>query len=234
MFDLFLGDFPWDKIAMYFALGLFAALVIALIVISALKKTALFTTRDIAFAAICIALAYALSFIRIYRMPQGGSITPASTLPLMLYAYFFGFKRGIFVGLIYSLLQIIQDPQIYNPFQVLLDYPLAFSAVAATGLFKRWGKAGFVIGGVTFALFRFLCHFLSGVVFFGIWAPEGMPVALYSLLYQFYVPVDAAIAVALGVILLSSNNLTARLTLYAAQPKAQIIDWDAPQKDNTH
>lgn len=231
MFDLFLGELPWEKIAMFTALGLFAALVISLVIISALKKTALFSTRDIAFAAICLALAYALSFIRILRMPQGGTITPASILPLLLYSYLFGFRKGLFVGLIYSLLQIIQDPQIYHPIQVLLDYPLAFAGVAAGGLFRKYGKGGFIAGCVVFAVVRFLCHFLSGIVFFGIWAPEGMPVALYSLMYQVYVPIDAAIAIALGVLLLSSKSVSNQLAAYAAAPKAQIFG-SGQQTDN--
>ena len=88
-----------------------------------------FDTKAISYAAVCIALSFALSYLRFVQLPQGGSITPASLLPIMVYAYMFGVKKGIFAGFIYGILQAVQDPYIIHPAQFLLDYPIAFAFV---------------------------------------------------------------------------------------------------------
>lgn len=140
------------------------------------------TARMLTYAAVCIALGFILSYIRFFRLPQGGSITPASMLPVMLFSYFFGPVAGVTVGLAYGFLQLLQDFYVTHPLGLLLDYPVAFACLGLAGLFQ---KKGHLVWGVLFAGFaRFLCHFVSGIVFFGSYAPEGVPVPLYSLAYN--------------------------------------------------
>ena len=202
-----------NSIALYF----FAVLTITVLIVLAFvfgkdDKTGL-STKSISYGAICIAMSFALSYLRIVKMPQGGSITVASLLPLMVYAYIFGTKKGVFAGLIYGVLQAVQDPYILHPAQFILDYPAAFACIGLTGIFATCKKMEnlpqlkFVFGAIVAGLGRFLMAFLSGIFAFGAFAPEGTPVVLYSLSYQsLYVFPDLAICIVLGIILFSSKS----------------------------
>lgn len=136
--------------------------------------------RELVTGALCIGLAFVLSYFKLWEMPMGGSITPASMLPIMLFAYIYGFPRGIVVGVAYGLLQMIQDPWLLNLPQVLLDYILAFGSLSLAGLFKKSIIPGMVLGGIG----RLVFAFLSGVIFFAEYAPEGMSPFVYSIGYQ--------------------------------------------------
>lgn len=94
--------------------------------------------KELCFAALSTALSFALSFVKLYSMPTGGSVTLASMLPIMLFAAVYGPAKGIFCGLVYGLLQCLQGGWIVHPVQFLLDYPLAFSMLGLAGL--RFGK----------------------------------------------------------------------------------------------
>ncbi|MBQ8374465.1 MAG: energy-coupled thiamine transporter ThiT [Clostridia bacterium] len=201
-----------NTVGLYIACAIVIASLILLCVFS--KKGTGFDTKSISYAAICIAMSFALSYMRIVRMPQGGSITPASMLPLMLYAYMFGTRKGVFTGLIYGLLQAFQSPDILHPAQFLLDYPLAFACIGLAGLFaqtrslQKLPQVQFSIGAIIAGLGRFIMHFLSGVFAFGAFAPKDTNVVWYSLTYQAaYVLPDLAIAIVVGILLLSSKSI---------------------------
>ena len=87
------------------------------------------TSRVLAEIAIFVALATALSFIIIFQLPQGGSITLASMVPIIWLALRRGPKIGLTAGFVYGLVQLVVMPQIYFLPQVLLDYPLAFGCL---------------------------------------------------------------------------------------------------------
>lgn len=175
-----------------------------------------FDTKSISYAAICIAMSFALSYLRIVKMPQGGSITIASLLPLMLYSYMFGTKKGVFAGAIYGLLQAVQDPYILHPAQFILDYPAAFSAIGLSGMFSCSKKIKipalrYALGSVIAGLARFISHFLSGIFAFGAFA-GGDNVVMYSFTYQAaYVLPDIAIAIIVGVFVLLSRSLVSQI-----------------------
>jgi len=216
------------------ALWLCAVALLAIIVLLAFvfgKNTKKgFDSRSIAFAAVCIAMSFALSYLRIVKLPQGGSITVASLLPLMLYSYMFGTKKGVFAGLIYGVLQAFQDTYILHPAQFLLDYPLAFSAIGLAGMFAKFEKlkfpqVKFALGALVAGVLRLLMHFISGVFAFGEFAPEGQPVAVYSILYQLgYIMPDLAIVIVVGVLLLCSKSFTHELNRFA-----KISDTDTAE-----
>ncbi len=156
--------------------------VLAVVVIAALalhhgRNKVKFDTKTVVYGGVCIAISFLLSYIRFYRWPQGGSITPGSMLPLFIYAYFFGPVAGITAGAAYGILQLIQDPYILHWAQVLLDYPLPFAAIGLAGFFPKNLRLGIFVGGFG----RFFFHFLSGWIFFGSYAPPGMNPAIYSL-----------------------------------------------------
>lgn len=125
------------------------------------KKETKTDVRALTYGAICIALSFVLSYVKLFSAPQGGSVTLGSMLPLMLYANRFGWKRGLVAGLAYGLLQFLQKPEIYHWAQVLIDYPLAFTCLGLAGVCKPL-PLGILIG----AFGRFVCHTISGFLFF--------------------------------------------------------------------
>ena len=137
-----------------------------------------FTTKAIVYGGLCVAIAFVLSYIRLYRWPQGGSITLVSMLPIFIYAYIFGPAAGVVAGAACGVLQLIQDPYILHPVQVMLDYIIAFAALGLAGFSRKNILWGIAIGGFG----RFFSSFLSGVIFFGSYAPEGMNPIVYSIL----------------------------------------------------
>lgn len=204
------------------ALYVFAIIAIALVIIAAFvfgkNDKSGFTTKSISYAAVCIAMSFALSYLRIIKMPQGGAITIASLLPLIIYAYAFGVKKGIFAGIVYGILQAVQDTYILHPAQFILDYPAAFSCIGLAGIFatfKKWDKypqVKFLVGAIVAGIGRFIMHFISGIFAFGTFAPEGTPVALYSLSYQaLYVFPDLIICIVVGVVLFASKSFTKQI-----------------------
>ncbi len=144
------------------------------------KKT---PTLQIIFSGIAMALALLTSYIKFASLPFGGSITLFSMFFICLIGYLFGLKAGLSVGVAYGILQLITQPYIYHPLQVLLDYPIAFGLLGLSGLFKQH-KRGLLIGYLVGVFGRYLAHCISGYIFFAEYAPEGTPALLYTLGYN--------------------------------------------------
>ena len=183
--------------------GILGALVIVGVVLFFLTRDSKkWSTRMLANAALVIALSFILSYIRLYKMPQGGSITLASMLPIFMFAYAYGVGPGMLVGMAYGVLQFIQDAYFVHPVELLLDYPLAFAMLGLAGLAGRFSYSWGIIPGIVIGtLGRFLCAFLSGVIFFGMYAPEGQNVLVYSAVYNgLYLIPEAAICIVLAMI----------------------------------
>ncbi len=142
-----------------------------------------FDTKEFTYTAIAIAIASALSLIKMFQLPQGGSITPFSMLFVALIGYWFGVKQGITAGIVYGMIQLMLNPYVVHPLQLLLDYPLAYAALGLTGLFKS-SEDGIIKGMVIGCFGRFFFHFLSGFIFFAEYAPEGYSPMTYSLTYN--------------------------------------------------
>lgn len=135
--------------------------------------------------AILMALSFVLGMVKIIPMPYGGSITLFSMLTATLAGYFCGPKWGLASGVALGLLNLIIDPVILFPMQVLLDYILAFGCLGLSGFFSKQ-KYGLYVGYVVAIIGRFICSFLSGFLFFGEFAPEGMNPVWYSFLYNIF------------------------------------------------
>ena len=130
---------------------------------------------------LALALATVLNLFKIYNWPTGGGITIASMLPLILIALIYGPWIGMLTGFLFGALSLITDPYILHPVQVLFDYPLPYLCLGIAGFFKDKDLKGILFGSGLAIFARFICHFISGVVFFGEYAPEGMSPILYSL-----------------------------------------------------
>ncbi len=139
-------------------------------------------TRVLTEAALAVALAFVLGLIKVFHMPFGGSIS-LEMVPLILLALRQGPWVGAAAGAAYGLLDLAVEPFVLHPVQVVLDYPLAFGVLGLAGLFHPTLR-GVVLGTIVAVLARFLCHFVSGVVFFASYAPKGWNPYLYSAAYN--------------------------------------------------
>ncbi|MBQ8128914.1 MAG: energy-coupled thiamine transporter ThiT [Clostridia bacterium] len=143
------------------------------------------STHMVANAAMCIAIAFILSYIRLYRMPLGGSVTLASMLPIFLFAYAYGVGPGLAAGLAYGVFQFIQGGYVLSPVQVILEYPLAFALLGLAGIAHGSDSKAKMLGGMLLGAFgRFFCAFLAGVVFWGKPEDYAGSVLLYSFIYN--------------------------------------------------
>ena len=146
-------------------------------------RSASSAVKKLVFSAMGIALAMVTSYIKVWEMPMGGSVTLLSMLFISLIGYWFGPKYGILTGAAYGILQFVIDPYFLSVPQLLFDYPFAFGALGLSGLFHD-RKYGLQIGYAVGVMGRFVFSTLSGVMFFAAYAPEGMNPWVYSSLYQ--------------------------------------------------
>lgn len=190
-------------------------------------------------SAVMIALATVLSNVKFIEMPMGGSITAFSMLPIALIAYRYGVKWGTFTGAVYGLMQMMlgmhnlkYGTSVWAVLVIILfDYLVAFGVLGAGGLFrKRIKNQAFALaaGSVVAGLLRFGCHFISGWVVWGVWAPEGMPAWLYSVTYNAYYMIPETILTAIGLSMLaafldfSSENITRRAAKTESTPRSNV------------
>ena len=155
------------------------------------KKEALRLTES----AIMLAFAVVLSMVKIVDLPYGGSITAFSMLPVLLIAYRYGTRWGMFTALAYSLLQLLLGLKNLTYATsataavaiILLDYVLAFLALGLGGVFRgrlRTQGAALTAGTLLACALRYICHVLSGCT---VWAGLSIPDAqalVYSLAYN--------------------------------------------------
>ena len=177
-----------------------------------------------------LALSFALSYAKIFEMPMGGSVTIASMLPIMLISIKYGLTTGFATCFVYSLTQLLQAFMSANVFPycetfgtlvlcILFDYIVPFTLLGIAGLFHKLKltknvEINIYIGIVVAVLLRFVCHFITGVVIWGQWAPDGMGKYLYSLLYNGgFLSADFAICIVCAVLMLRKAEIKKLLNL---------------------
>lgn len=174
-----------------------------------------FTTKALVFSGICLALGTVLSEVKLFSLPQGGSITLLSMLFISLPGYFFGLKTGLISATTYGILQFILGPYVVAPVQVFLDYGLGFAVLGVTGIshflnnpdkfnklsksvfFQKIQKHSFHITFILACTLRFLSSVTSGVVFFAEYTPEGMNPLAYSAVYNSFIFIEMFITLIL-------------------------------------
>ncbi len=174
----------------WISLGVVAALGIIVLAVSGSKKK--WTAKMIAFGALAIALSFVLSCVRLYRMPTGGSVTPGSMLPLMLFSVSFGIGPGLVAGLSYGLLQYLQGGWWLNVWQFLLDYLLAFAALGLAGIAHNKKDWWLYLSIPIAALGRAVCAILAGLMWVADTPVEELTIGsiqfnsplLYSIVYN--------------------------------------------------
>ena len=164
-------------------LAVIAAIVVLLLLIMMGGKEKKTDVRALTVSALMIALATVLGMIKLFEMPQGGSVTLLSILPIAVCGYLLGTRRGVMAGFCVGLLNLIMGPYVIHPIQLLMDYPIAFGAVGLSGL-ARNAKNGLSKGYLIGIFARYICAVMSGVIFFGEYAPEGFNAWTWSLWYN--------------------------------------------------
>ncbi|MCR5060081.1 MAG: energy-coupled thiamine transporter ThiT [Saccharofermentans sp.] len=172
----------------------------------------------IAAGGVCLAMGFVLSKLVLFEMPMGGSVTPASTLPIIVFGMAFGPFWAFVVAIVFSLLQLIGG-YLMTPFQVILDYTIGYAALGLTGFaglpsakrsaiknpLKRFTSAS-IIKAVIFTILAYVARWfasvLSGVIFYAEYAPEGMNPWIYSMTYNGgFLAADLGITIAVMIIL---------------------------------
>ena len=186
-----------------------------------MKKTKLTILTE---CAVMVALAFALSYVKVYEMPLGGSVTLASMLPIMLIGLKHGRLVGLGAGFTYSLTQLFQALLSGNVFPycetaltlvlcILLDYIVPFTLLGLSGILVGvklpWSREiSFYLGSVLVVFIRFLCHFTTGVAIWGQWAPDGMGKFLYSFVYNgSFLSLDFIICIITAVLILRNREM---------------------------
>ena len=134
-----------------------------------------------------MALAFVASYIKVFSLPYGGSVTLFSMLFICLIGYWYGVGPGIMTGLAYGILQFLQEPYVLSLFQVCCDYVLAFAGLGLAGLFHK-SKNGLVKGYILGILVRGAFHALGGYLYWMDYMPENFPqslAALYPIIYNY-------------------------------------------------
>ena len=155
------------------------------------------TTKKLTTSALMIALATVLMWVsKLIPAPwlQGGSVTLASMVPIISVGILLGTKWGLCSSIAYALIQMMFG--FYPPptqtlinflLVILLDYVFAFGVLGLSGvIYRASGEKPFSAAIAAFAVttLRYICHILSGILIWGVYAEEGQTVLAYSLIYN--------------------------------------------------
>lgn len=137
-------------------------------------------TRRLTAMAVSVALAVLLGFIRLYRLPWGGSLS-LKILPLVYLAVTYGPRAGMAGGLATGLVTLIVDPVILHPIQVALDYLLPYALLGIIGYFPNWPRIGILVA----CTLRLASHVVSGAVYFAAFTPPELNRQVYELIRDY-------------------------------------------------
>ncbi len=154
-------------------------------------------TKKLTLSAIMVALSTVLVIIsKLIPAPwmQGGSITLASMVPIIAASIVIDLKWGLLTGIVFSIIQMMTG--FYPPptqdflsffLVIMLDYILAFGVLGLAGLFYRLMNKkvwAIPVSGVIVTFLRYVCHIISGILIWGVYAEEGQGVLAYSVTYN--------------------------------------------------
>lgn len=169
-------------------------------------------TKVITRIGIALALATILHLVKLVDLPNGaGSINLGSMVPILIISFMYGPEIGMLTGFLFGVIYLIISPYILHPIQVLFDYPLPFMAVGLAGFFKNKKLLGTTLG----MFIRFIFHFISGVLFFGEFAPKGWSPVLYSFIVNGSVVLGNLLVILIIISLLPISKIILRNNSYS-------------------
>lgn len=187
-----------------YAISLIAVLLLAVLVVFLCRKnssTTKMTTQQLVTCAVALALAYVTSYMKLFKLPFGGSVTLFSMLFIALIGYWYGTKVGVLTGLVYGIFQFLQEPYVLSLFQVCCDYILAFGAMGLSGLFSKSKKHGLLKAYLIAIFARGAFHALGGYLYWMDYMPDNFPKslsALYPIIYNYsYILLEGVLTVIL-------------------------------------
>ncbi len=184
-------------------------------------QKSIFTLKQLVFSAVSLALAYALSFVKIIHMPWGGSVTLFSMFFVTLIGYWYGPKIGLVSGFAYGILQFLQGGTGYivSILQLCLDYFVAFGALGLSGFFSK-KKHGMITGYLVAIIVRAAIHSIGGYIFWMEYMPDNFPKTLaivYPICYNYsYILLEGILTVVV-LCLPSVKSCFARLKAIATE-----------------
>ena len=201
------------------------------------NKKALILTES----AIMIAIATVLSILKIAEMPYGGSVTIASALPMLVIAYRYGIKTGLFAGTVHALLQLVLGLSALSyatSWQsvvaiIMLDYVIAFVTVGFGGIFRKAFKNqayALTAGALLVSILRYACHVISGAT---VWAGLSIPTTAalsYSFIYNATYMLPETIVLTVATLYIGSViDFRAQMPKRVAMRRAQTrLSWAKP------
>ncbi len=154
-----------------------------------MKQSNKLVLRALVEGAIMVALAQVLSYLKIWRMPWGGSVV-LSMVPLVLFAVRWGLWPGLLAGFVYGVLQFTLDGGFVLGWQSIIgDYLAAFLVIGFAGLVSR-RKNGVFTGTLIAGVLRFIVHWVTGATLWAVYMPDeflGLKMTnpwIYSALYN--------------------------------------------------
>lgn len=190
--------------------------------------------KKLTMSAVMIAMSAALSLVKIFEMPLGGSVTLLSMLPVCMLSIMYGCRWGLFCSFVYALSQLVLGIGEVIGWGltpaalvgcIAFDYIIAFSVLGFAGLFRKHGVPGYV-GGISIALvMRLVSHVISGVIFFASLVPDGWNPFIYSVSYNgLYMLPEMAFTI-IGAVFLLKEPHTAKLfrVEYSSKPTSNGI-----------
>lgn len=155
------------------------------------------TTRSIARIGVVSGLTIVLYMIKLVPFPQGGGCSLLSILPIMILSVAFGMEEAFICGIVVGLTKIVIAPPLF-PMQIPLDYLGGMMAIGLTPIFGIDSPVKLFSGALTASIISIFFSILSGIIFFGQFAPKGMNVWVYSMIYNVTgYGVEAALSVVL-------------------------------------
>lgn len=162
-------------------------LIAALILAGKASDKKKFSTKQLVFCAMALALAFVTSYLKVFDLPFGGSVTACSMLFIVLIGYWYGAKSGVLLGFVFGIMQFLQEPYVLSFFQVCCDYLLAFAALGLAGFFAH-KKNGLIKGYIVAILGRGAFHVLGGYLYWMDYMPDNFPKSLaplYPFIYNY-------------------------------------------------
>lgn len=175
-----IGEWQWYVVAAVVLIVIFGG---CMFMISRKVK---WNARMLSGGAMCLALSFVLSAIRLFSMPQGGSITPGSMIPVLLFSMAYGVWPGLLVGAAWGMMELLQSMYVVHPMQLILDYTLAFAMVGMGAVVRNARSLGIFrlpLAALIASVLRYICSVVSGAVFFAEYAGDLNP-WVYSLGYN--------------------------------------------------
>lgn len=162
---------------------LLTSIILMVLYLRELKNTKL-DLRRMMVTAVFVAISFVLYNIQFVKYPQGGGVSLLSMVPIMVLSLLYGKGLGLTAGMLLGLLKILNGFFVVHPAQFMLDYVLSTMALGLACVFGSKNKVNIFLGCLLAVALSVGTNIVSGVVYFGQYAPEGMNVIVYSSIYN--------------------------------------------------